>query len=169
MKRMFVLMLVLSLALPVLGLAAEATAPDTTPLALGAQRGRRWNTTPADPAAPQSNYVDENNDGLCDNCGTAQGTNPDAPGFVDADKDGVCDNLGTAQQYQGRMGQRGRRGMQARGRGFVDADGDGVCDNLGDAQRFGGRRGRGKMQPGMCCQAQPGAGQMQPGGGRNRR
>ena len=109
MKRLFVLMLVLSLALPVLGLAAEVTTtPDVTPLAYGAQQGRRWNATPAvpaDPAAPQSNYVDENNDGICDNCGTAQGTNPDAPGFVDADKDGVCDNLGTAQQYQGRMGQ----------------------------------------------------------------
>ncbi|NLX82316.1 MAG: hypothetical protein GXZ04_00640 [Clostridiales bacterium] len=155
-KNVLILALALLLALPVFGLAAEETAqPETsTPVnqttPQGAQRGRRWNQTPAAPAAtPKSNYVDDNNDGVCDNCGQTQGNNPDAPGFVDADGNGVCDHLGTEQQGQafGRnQALRGRgsnkrafgrsQGMNGQGkadnnpgRNFVDADKDGVCDN----------------------------------------
>ena len=41
-------------------------------------------------------YVDEDGDGICDNCGTTCGS---CPGFVDADGDGVCDNYGTGNGY----------------------------------------------------------------------
>jgi hypothetical protein len=58
-----------------------------------------------------SQYVDADNDGVCDNIG-------ERPEFVDEDGDGVCDN-------------RGIRGFGGYGRIFVDADGDGICDNFG--------------------------------------
>lgn len=152
-KTLVILVMALLIALPVFGLAAETAAP--------VQYGPRWrqNTPavpadPATPADPQTNYVDADNDGICDNCGLAQGQNPDAPGFTDADGDGVCDHLGTAMQRRFAMGSRqmmrgrsmhkraARQGQQMPGRGlqgtaqgqnYVDADNDGVCDNLGTA------------------------------------
>ncbi|HJF65413.1 MAG TPA: hypothetical protein K8U77_04755 [Slackia equolifaciens] len=71
-----------------------------------------------------SGYVDENGDGICDNCGTNSGS---CAGFVDADGDGVCDNYGNGCYGHGSHGwcQGGACG------GYVDADGDGVCDNCG--------------------------------------
>lgn len=60
------------------------------------------------------NFIDADNDGICDNCGL--GMCAMGAGFVDADGDGICDNYGT---------DRYRRGI-----GFVDADGDGICDNI---------------------------------------
>lgn len=156
-SSVLIVMLALALALPVFGLA-EAAATDTpatpaptTPWGIG--RGYRWQQTP--PAAPQNNFVDENQDGVCDNCGQTPGQNPQAPGFVDADQDGVCDKFGTQAQFQGRgmmgrqqgmrgqmQGMRGQmQGMRGRmhrmqnqtngyqpGRGFVDANNDGICD-----------------------------------------
>lgn len=72
-------------------------------------------------------FVDEDGDGVCDNCGTGRG-----PGFVDEDGDGVCDNCGNGR---------------GRGSGFVDEDGDGVCDNFvdedGDGVCDNAGRGRG--------------------------
>lgn len=59
-------------------------------------------------------FVDEDGDGVCDNCGRGAG-------FVDEDGDGVCDNCG-------------------RGAGFVDEDGDGVCDNARGGRGRGRRR-----------------------------
>lgn len=71
----------------------------------------------------KTNWVDLDNDGVCDNnTGTAK-MNKGAvrPNFVDADGDGVCDNS---------TGTPKGRGKRAN---FVDADGDGVCDNVGTA------------------------------------
>ena len=64
--------------------------------------------------ANSAQYVDDNNDGICDNTG-------DRPGFVDNNNDGICDN----DCGRGRGGS-GRGGMK-----FVDEDDDGVCDNIG--------------------------------------
>lgn len=159
-KKLFTLLLALALALPILGLAAEAL-PEAAPAddALdaapwGGQRGRYARR------APRTGYLDQNNDGICDNCGQAQGQDPDVPGFVDEDKDGVCDNCGAAQQAQaGRQGRRGgmMRGFgrgQAQGRGFLDEDKDGVCDHSaagGQGQGFGRGccGGQGRLAPGQ--------------------
>ncbi len=71
------------------------------------------------------NFVDQNMDGICDNCtGTGKGN-----GLIDADGDGVCDN------YTG----------TGKGNGFTDTDGDGVCDNQlrpqnGTGKQFGRNR-----------------------------
>jgi hypothetical protein len=73
--------------------------------------------------ALKTNWVDVDNDGVCDNyTGTAK-MNRGAvkPNFVDADGDGVCDNNTGTPKGQGRRAN------------FVDADGDGVCDNVGTA------------------------------------
>lgn len=141
-----------------LGLAAEVTAtpaPSVAAPIVGTGYGRRWQqaapSAAAPAAAPQANYVDANNDGVCDNCGLVPGTNANATGFVDADKNGVCDHFGTAQQGQGygmgrgqamrgqgrhnrTFGQgqgRGMNGANVQGRYFADADNNGVCDNYG--------------------------------------
>ena len=66
--------------------------------------------------ADGARYVDDDDDGICDNLGTC-------PGSVDADGDGVCDNLGDCG--------RGRGGCGCGDMEFVDEDGDGVCDNIG--------------------------------------
>jgi hypothetical protein len=47
-------------------------------------------------------FVDEDGDGVCDNCGLGRGN---GAGFVDEDGDGVCDNCGAGPRG-GRMGQR---------------------------------------------------------------
>lgn len=158
--RTLIFVLALSLLLPVYGLAASATdVPETTvttPAAetatrYGGQFGRRFSTSTTQATAGRY-FVDENNDGVCDNCGLAhagagQGTNTACANFVDANNDGVCDNYGTAAQGtgfgRGRSGQQaGGRGMKANATGtnYVDADNDGVCDNFGTAQQ-GGRHG----------------------------
>jgi hypothetical protein len=105
-NRTLALILALGMALPILGLAAATDASVTAPAA----------------GVSGSNYVDENNDGVCDNCGTAlQGTgrgqgmngrgmntNTAGSNYVDENNDGVCDNCGTTLQGTGR-GQ-GRNG-----------------------------------------------------------
>lgn len=84
-------------------------------------------------AAGGRNFVDVDNDGICDYCGT------DCQ-FVDADGDGICDNYNN----------RGTYGNGA-GLGYVDADGDCVCDNYvsggrGYCGNGGGRGGRGRCR-----------------------
>ena len=77
-------------------------------------------------ATVRGEYVDLDNDGVCDNYGTGNGTG--GPGYVDADGDGVCDNYGAGQ------GSRS---------GYVDADGDGICDNYGNGYGCGNGQGNG--------------------------
>lgn len=169
-KNLLILTLALLIALPVFGLAADVSTPvapevqatDTIPTApLGGQYGRRWNQAAPDTTAPTISFVDADGDGVCDNCGNALGTNPDAPNYIDENKDGVCDHFGTDEQGegQGRMQGAQGRGQGMRGRGqqslggangnvqgsnYADANKDGVCDNLGTGaqQNFGHGRNR---------------------------
>lgn len=74
-------------------------------------------------------FVDENNDGICDNRGSYRGFGLRCrENFVDEDGDGVCDHR---ENHQGN---------------FTDEDGDGVCDNRGQGHGKGNGRGcqRGK-------------------------
>lgn len=84
---------------------------------LYAQGGKRGN-----PNAPRyyrnCQFVDANNDGICDN-------------FIDANGDGKCDNCRGQGLCDG-TGVRNARGKNrgmGQGRNFVDANGDGICDN----------------------------------------
>lgn len=80
----------------------------------------------------EQNFVDVDEDGVCDNMGSGAGEGKQYRGagmqgqnFVDADGDGTCDNKGTG------LGKgKQHRGAGQQGQNFVDADGDGVCDNL---------------------------------------
>ena len=168
-KNLIILTLALLIALPVLGLAADVSTPVTPELQatgttpLGGQYGRRWNQTPVTPntTIPQSNYVDADNDGICDICGVEQGKNIDAPNYIDENKDGLCDHYGTDLQGQGTRNMQSMRGrnqqaqgqgaqgnmqsmrgrnQQAQGQGvqgnvkglnYADTNNDGVCDNFG--------------------------------------
>ena len=168
-KNLMILTMALMIALPVFGLAADAATPaapevqaaETTPVTpLGGQFGRRWNQTNPDTTVPQAGFVDADGDGVCDTCGNAQGTDPDAPNYIDENKDGVCDHFGTDEQGQGRMQgmQRRSRGMKVRnqqpqgkgvqgnaqGQNYADANSDGVCDNYNSntQQNFGHGRNR---------------------------
>ncbi len=71
-------------------------------------------------ATVRGEYVDLDNDGVCDNYGIGNGTGGQGScaGYVDADGDGVVRQL--------------RRTGQGSRSGYVDADGDGVCDNYGN-------------------------------------
>lgn len=63
-------------------------------------------------SACDRHFTDDDQDGLCDYCGTACQ-------FADADEDGLCDGCGFD-----------RHGMDTVcSNGYVDADEDGICDN----------------------------------------
>ena len=178
-KKLIILALALSLALPVLGLAAEtATAPEAeaVPQATfpyGGQHGRRWNQASAQPDVQERPAIPH---GMMKSNRWNQA--PAAPGqpdaslppfaarsnrwnqypvapyrFVDENKDGIFDICENEQ------------GKNIEAPGFIDTDGDGVCDNLGTEEQHQGqmrspRGGRGQKghQPGQ-----------QNFGGRNRR
>lgn len=68
----------------------------------------------------RSCYVDENEDGVCDLCGTEHGSCADGECFIDADGDGICDNCNAYHRCGTADGN---------GPCYVDANGDGICDN----------------------------------------
>lgn len=165
MKKTMLVILILALlaSVPLFGLAETTQTPDTNPAptqSFGQQRGRRrvWQ-----PEAPAGGFVDENQDGVCDNCGQIPGQNPQAPGFADENKDGVCDRFGTEAQRLNRrhgMGQ-GRTQQLKRGRGgmaqtqnrtnlqeknFTDANQDGICDLFQNRTRQQQPGGRGRFR-----------------------
>lgn len=145
-KTLFVLILALVLALPLLGLAEDTAVPEAQPESTapaapyGTGRGR-W----AD-KAPAPRFQDENGDGVCDGCGQKPGENQEAPGFVDEDGDGKCDRYGTEDQYQGRGMMRGRGRWQQPGSAGRGGRGPGRRVAPG-SQQFG--PGRQCMSP--CC------------------
>ena len=85
-------------------------------------------------ATVRGEYVDLDNDGVCDNYGTGNGTGGQGScaGYVDADGDGVCDNYGAGHGCGNGQGNGNGYGPgNGNGAGYVDADNDGVCDNYG--------------------------------------
>ena len=98
-------------------LAAILTASASMAGTLAAQGGGT-----ACPYNACGNYVDDDGDGVCDNCGTAC-RHAACGNYVDDNGDGVCDNCGN----------------------YVDDNGDGVCDNIGAGggchAHHGGRSG----------------------------
>lgn len=64
------------------------------------------------------NFVDENNDGICDNCGnvicpqngTGNGCRRGNGNFIDENKDGICDNYDNAVRPQNGTGKGNHRG-----------------------------------------------------------
>ena len=72
-------------------------------------------------ATVRGEYVDRNNDGVCDNYGVGKGANGQGScaGYADADGDGICDNCANGQGSCP---------------GYADADGNGVCDNYSWAE-----------------------------------
>ena len=83
-------------------------------------------------ATVRGEYVDRNNDGVCDNYGVGKGANGQGScaGYADADGDGIGDNCANGQGY-GRGSGYGCGNGNGGGAGYVDADGDGICDNYG--------------------------------------
>ncbi len=156
-KNLLILTLALLCALPVFGLAADATAPvapevqatETTPAApLGGQYGPRWRQASPDTTAPQTGYADANNDGICDNCGNEQGKNTDAPNFLDENKDGVCDHFGTDRQGQGQGRMQGMRGrmQQMMGRMQQMMGRNQQAQDRGQGMMGRGQQGQGNVQ-----------------------
>ena len=82
-------------------------------------------------------FVDEDEDGICDNCGIGFG-------FIDEDGDGICDNCGIGFGFIDEDGD-GICDNCGIGLGFIDEDGDGICDNwnINASQRRGYGRGKG--------------------------
>ena len=80
-------------------------------------------------ATVRGEYVDRNNDGVCDNYGVGKGANGQGScaGYADADGDGIGDNCANGQGSCP---------------GYADADGNGVCDNY--ANGCGNGRGPGQ-------------------------
>jgi len=83
-------------------------------------------------ATVRGEYVDRNNDGVCDNYGVGKGANGQGScaGYADADGDGIGDNCANGHG-NGRGSGYGCGNGNGGGAGYVDADGDGICDNYG--------------------------------------
>ena len=60
------------------------------------------------------NFIDADNDGICDNCGL--GMCAMGAGFVDADGDGICDHITAGMPRNGAGFHRGHFGGQGRWR-----------------------------------------------------
>ena len=152
-KNLMILTMALMIALPVFGLAADAATPaapevqaaETTPVTpLGGQFGRRWNQTNPDTTVPQAGFVDADGDGVCDTCGNAQGTDPDAPNYIDENKDGVCDRFGTDEQGQGQGRMQEMRGRMQQMMGRMQEMRGRMQQTMGRGQNAQGR-GQGMM------------------------
>ena len=184
-KNLLILTLALLIALPVFGLAADATTPvvpevqATETTTLGGQYGPRWRQTTPEGTTPQTGLVDANNDGICDNCGSEQGKNTDAPGFIDENKDGVCDHFGTNQQGRGQGLMQGMRGRmhQMMGRMQQMMGRNQQTQGRGQGMMGSGQQGQGNVQgqnyadtnnDGVCDHFGTGT-QQNFGHGRNRR
>ena len=147
-KNLMILTMALMIALPVFGLAADAATPaapevqaaETTPVTpLGGQFGRRWNQTNPDTTVPQAGFVDADGDGVCDTCGNAQGTDPDAPNYIDENKDGVCDHFGTDEQGQGQGRMQEMRGRMQQMMGRMQEMRGRMQQTMGRGQNAQGR------------------------------
>ena len=156
-KNLMILTMALMIALPVFGLAADAATPaapevqaaETTPVTpLGGQYGRRWNQTNPDETVPQAGFVDADGDGVCDTCGNAQGTDPDAPDYIDENKDGVCDHFGTDEQGQGQGRMQEMRGRMQQMMGRMQEMRGRMQQTMGRGQNAQGR-GQGMMGLGV--------------------
>jgi hypothetical protein len=101
------------------------------------------------------NFVDEDGDGVCDNCGSVPGSGMGSQNgngamgsnFIDEDGDGVCDVCGNVPG----SGMGSQNGNGTMGSNFVDEDGDGICDTCGMApadgsgNQFGRQGGQGSQ------------------------
>ena len=165
-KNLIALTLALLMALPVLGLAADVTAPVTPEVQatqtapLGGQYGRRWNQTAPETTAPQAGFVDAYKDGICDNCGAEQGKNTDAPNYIDENKDGICDHFGTDTQGQGQSRMQAMRGRMQQMMGRMHQMQGRMQQMMGRMQNAQGR-GQGMMGPNQQAQVQGAQGNAQ--------
>lgn len=116
-----------------------------------------------------NNYVDVNQDGICDYLqdtsavmqSAISNCNQPSSGYTDNDQDGICDNYGTGNNYVDedqdgicdhfqQNSARGQAGSPGAGRGqgyqYTDEDQDGICDHYASRPLDGSgnqyRRGR---------------------------
>lgn len=198
MKRnLLIIALVLLIALPVFGLAAEtavATTDETQttqPIPYGRQYGHRWNQAPAEEieeqTAPVTSYGRRFNqapaapvDGQNSNVAPYGRRFNQAPAPAVPNGRGFSRwNKGTAQgAEQYRFADENKDGIcdicgKEQGKnpdapGFTDENKDGVCDYFGTSQQH---QGQAQMQSMRCGRGQKGPqpGQQSFGGGRHRR
>lgn len=105
-------------------------------------------------------FVDENNDGICDNQGKnvsfvdsdgdgACDNGIQSPGYIDDDGDGICDNRIVSE---GNPETGKKRNPRCQGAGFTDENADGVCDNSeADGSCKGLCKAEGKDMSGSPC------------------
>lgn len=67
--------------------------------------------------APTTGFVDDDNDGICDNAGDCP-YKEQAGGFVDADGDGICDNAANCQKQHNKNRCHGSEGCLKMKEGF---------------------------------------------------
>ncbi len=69
------------------------------------------------------NFVDKNNDGVCDNRNSV--TNRRGVNYIDKNNDGVCDNYGTRQYANGNGKKKGNGKCNGKGKGKGNGNGNG--------------------------------------------
>lgn len=111
MKRMFAGILTVGWVLLVAG---------ATTFTSEAHHGRNYvdagNNGVCDYSSASCQFVDDDCDGLCDNCGIYHSCDIDNCGnYTDADGDGICDNYASNRRHSGRHGHSsGGRGQGCR-------------------------------------------------------
>lgn len=140
MKKLIYVMIATALVLSI-GITSAFAATETS----GSETAEANKESVSDvtKAAPA---VDEDGDGVCDNCpnggtrpldGTGKqngkGERNKGAGFTDEDGDGVCDNRrNDGTRPADGTGRQNGKGERNNGAGFTDENGDGVCDNNPD-------------------------------------
>jgi hypothetical protein len=87
------------------------------------------------------NFVDKDNNGVCDNFGTRAGKGRSA-NFIDKNNDGICDNRANVGNKSGKPCKNGKGNQYRNGQG----KGQGKCQRQGQGQGQGQSQGQGQGQ-----------------------
>jgi len=93
----------------ILTFAFQSNAQSTKATNQSTQKQTEVNSTPG-------NYVDKDNNGVCDNLGTRSGKGR-GPNFVDKDGDGICDHRASVGKNSGNKCRNGQGYQYRNGRG----------------------------------------------------
>lgn len=100
MKKLFLIIAIF------IGISVAANAQSTTSVKSEKVKSEALTTKKAETTNVRGNFVDKDNDGVCDNY-QMRGKNKDCPNFVDANNDGICDNYKAKGNCCGNGGCKG--------------------------------------------------------------
>ncbi len=140
MKKILIVLLTAAMSISVLGVGVFA-------------HGHHRRTVSTNYAGNHCGFIDENCDGICDNCSTGSGMvgctghctsyiengmcdcNTVVYAYIDTNKNGFCDNCGGVNRSSGARYYNSICKCTKTVCNFIDEDGDGLCDECAAARQ----------------------------------